>query len=112
MKMADNIAEALAEFVYNLKPDMIQPPIANRVKAYILDWIGVTIQGAQTEIGHILAETLLEKKDRIPFCFQGNPAIFADPWLSASRSLGIWLFLAFFFSIYWKQDSCKKRYEL
>jgi 2-methylcitrate dehydratase PrpD len=56
--MAERLAERLAASVCGLKASALAPAIVERARLCLLDWLGVTLQGAQTRVGRMVAATL------------------------------------------------------
>ena len=56
--MTKTIAESLASYVCDVPSEEIPSRVIDRAKTCFLDWLGVTLQGAQTTIARILLETL------------------------------------------------------
>lgn len=56
--MPTPLAKSLAGYVCGLRSGEIPPGILDRARTCFLDWLGVTLQGAQTDVGRIMARTL------------------------------------------------------
>jgi len=66
------IQKDLSAFVCGLQPEAIPSKVIDRARVCFVDWLGVTLQGAQATEGRILAKTLNDGRRKGPASFIGT----------------------------------------